>query len=104
MAQIAYHRCRKITCITAFYLPRGIQPRVARLYVICLRLGILSTVIGWAVDHSPFQSLASYDVINQPGIYQGQSFEGSIDYERKIDEEDLAYRILSPLLRLIDHW
>lgn len=65
---------------------------VSHLMVIFLCLGILSILTGCAVDPYPYRSFASYAVIPQHGTYQGPPHQSSINYERRMDEEELAYR------------
>ena len=64
---------------------------IARISVLCLCLGILSTVNGCTGDPSPYAfypygNRASYGVYRQHATSPGQ------DYERQIDEEVEQYR------------
>ena len=45
-----------------------------------------------AQDMEQARSFASYGVLNQPGSYQGHPYEGLIDYEHKLNEEERDYR------------
>ena len=70
---------------------------VTRLGLICLCLGILSTVNGCYVDPSPSDNLPSYGVAyNRVDMYpetsQGHSDGQGIDYERQMDEQEPQYR------------
>jgi hypothetical protein len=99
---------------------------VSRLRMLCLGLGILSTVLGCAATPPPMAPLRAtlapaapsavappapppadvppivvpsppihppYSAGGRPSdIYQPSPYEGSIDYERKMDEEERDYR------------
>jgi hypothetical protein len=65
---------------------------VIRRVLLCLWLGILSTVPGCygapsPSDHFPYSSMDIY-----PKTYHGPSNGQGIDYERQIDEQEQHYR------------
>ena len=84
--------------ITSLTLPgEGAPTMVTRLGLICLCLGILSTVNGCYVDPSPSDNLpyygaAYYGVDMHPETSQGHSDGRGIDYERQMDEQEQQYR------------
>jgi len=47
----------EMTYVTEYYLRKGVQPMVARLHLLCLGLGILSTVMGCAAPPPPMAPL-----------------------------------------------
>ena len=65
---------------------------VTRLGLICLCLGILSTVNGCYVDPSPSDNLPYYGVDMHPETSQGHSDGQGRDYERQMDEQEQQYR------------
>jgi len=70
---------------------------VTRLGLICLCLGILSTVNGCYVDPSPSDNLpyygAAYSGVDMhPETSQGHSDGQGRDYERQMDEQEQHYR------------
>ena len=62
----------------------------ARIMVIFLCLLFLSMLTGWAVGPSRDDTLP-YEIGGHGGAYQGPPYEQGIDYEKKMDEEELAY-------------
>jgi hypothetical protein len=70
----------------------GVLTMVIRRVLLCLWLGILSTVPGCygapsPSDHFPYSSMDIY-----PKTYHGPSNGQGIDYERQIDEQEQHYR------------
>src|SRR5690242_17927037 len=47
----------EMTCITEYFLRKGVRPMVSRLLLMCLGLGILSTVMGCAAPPPPMAPL-----------------------------------------------
>ena len=65
---------------------------VTRLGLICLCLGILSTVNGCYDDPSPSDNLPYSGVDRHPETSQGHSDGQGRDYERQMDEQEQQYR------------
>jgi hypothetical protein len=63
---------------------------VPRTALIILGLGILMTITGCAVDSSP-SALTPPRVYTHDATYQGQPYEGGINYKKKMDEEEQQY-------------
>ena len=79
--------------LTHLTLPgEGAPTMVTRLGLICLCLGILSTVNGCYVDPSPSKNLPYYGVDMHPETSQGHSDGQGRDYERQMDEQEQQYR------------
>jgi hypothetical protein len=113
--------------VIGYPIEEGVRPMVSRLRLLCLGLGILSTVMGCAGTPPPVAPLratlapaapsavappASPALADAPSVvaplpyvpppyatgtrgsdtYQPSPYEGSIDYERKMDEEERDYR------------
>ena len=65
---------------------------VTRRSLLCLCLGILSTVTGCYVAPSRSDNLPYSGVDMSPRTYQGHSDGQGIDYERQMDEQEQQYR------------
>ena len=65
---------------------------VTRRGVLCLCLGILSTVTGCYVDPSPSNYFPYSGMDMYPETSQGHSDGQGIDYERQMDEQEQQYR------------
>ena len=76
---------------------------VTRRGLLCLCLGILSTVNGCYVDPSPSDNLPYYGVDMHPETSQGHSDGQGIDYERQMDEQEQQYRVVLQICTLRLH-
>ena len=65
---------------------------VIRRVLLCLWLGILSTVTGCYVDPSPSDHFPYSSVDMDPKTYHEPSDGPGIDYERQMDEQEQQYR------------
>jgi hypothetical protein len=65
---------------------------MTRRGLLCLCLGILSTVTGCYVDPSPSNYFPYSGVDMYPKTYQGHSDGQGVDYERQMDEQEQQYR------------
>ena len=65
---------------------------VTRRGLLCLCLGILSTVTGCYVARSRPDNLPYSGVDMYPRTYQGHSDGPGIDYERLMDQQEQQYR------------
>jgi len=65
---------------------------VIRITVICLCIGMLSTITGCCAKPSPYESRAPYDHYPPYGVTGPHETPQGPDYEKQIDEEVQQYR------------